>query len=177
MWTIIATVAAVIVGALMIGAISPAAQRLFTGSSTGTATSEASDIWTNARGVWGAGGATGPISYANVTNQSAIRAGAVPSQMLNGDGQTISGPWSGSAVTLASYANGAGLQQTWTGVPNSSCAKFAASQQVVAITINGTEIDTTKNTTPDQIAAACTAPTNAGGTGTLVFGYRDIAGQ
>ncbi|WP_068173790.1 type 4 pilus major pilin [Neokomagataea thailandica] len=161
---------------LALGGVATYAMRAYHGSSTTTATSEATDIYHSARGVFGNSVAGGSASYTNISNANSIKAGIVPSVMTTGDGQTIVGPWPGSSVKI--FGNGITLWEEWDGVPASACATFALSQSVNYLTINGNAHPVMSNdpSLAANVASDCNM-VNSNSTAKILFSYIDIGSQ
>lgn len=172
---LVAYIAGAIIAMLALAGVSSYAMRAYHGSGTTQAIAQATDIYHSARSVFGNSVAGGLASYSGINNYNAIRAGIVPSAMTNGDGQTITGPWTGSTVTLTGNTNT--LYEDWNSIPSASCAQFALSQPANFVMVNGTGvwIDNTSSSVAGNIAAAC----NQGNASVseIKFSYVDTAGQ
>jgi PilS N terminal len=138
-------------------------------SQTSTASGDESQMSQNIHALYQIGSAG---NYSNISNTSAINGGLIPQAMLNGDGTSIVGPWSGSRVVVSSVNGGTGYQSAWTGVAAKDCATLARSQtpdggvevngQLVNVTGTGSDISS-------QVANDCAASSASPASVTFIY--------
>ncbi|GBQ91194.1 type 4 pilus major pilin [Asaia krungthepensis] len=148
-------IGALLVGVYLLGQAAGGVNQMFSGGLGNTAVEDANFISTHIKSIYG-GSINGATNFSTVGNAEAIRAGAVPSDMLNGDGQTIKAPWVGSTVQLTGSSDGGTFYETWSQVPGSACASLANAQSVNYMNINGTAINMgAGQNVASQVAQAC----------------------
>ncbi|MBB2199507.1 hypothetical protein HLH44_19060 [Gluconacetobacter sp. 1c LMG 22058] len=151
---------------LAVVAVLAGSYEVFSRNNGSTAAGEQSQLATNIETYYNGGMMA--RNYSSISNSSAIRAALVPKSMLNGDGNTIAGPWGGSTVTISTWGNG--FQVAWSNVDGDSCATFARSQAPQNVNINGDDIPLSNSDAATQIANACNASSGAS-TASVIFEY------
>lgn len=151
--TLIETMAAIIIGLVVIGG----AVAMFGGGMSGAKTTDVSQnvaaIAGNVAKVY-----QGSTNYAGLTNTVAIKANLVPVGWVSGT--TITDPW-GGAVTIAGAAGSWSL--TLAGVPTDACVSLARNEDGAAtVTANGTTTAGSAATPVPSPTAAATSCTNGG---------------
>ncbi|CDG41006.1 MULTISPECIES: type 4 pilus major pilin [Asaia] len=142
---------------------------MFSGGMASTAVQDADYIANHIKSNFG-GNQNGSTNFSSVSNALAISTASVPRSMLNGDGQTIKGPWSTSYVNLSSSADGGSFYETWSGVPASACSELANAAAVNYINVNGTQIGfSPTSSVSTAVAQACNG--TAGAMNNIVLSY------
>lgn len=159
MWLLGALFAVLIISAIQMGISGNLSNIGFTSSGVEVAETQTKTIADNIKGVYG-GTAAGPADFSTISNQNAIKAGAVPASMTTGDGSTIVGAWN-SQVSLLPSGNGQTFYVNWPSIPSSACAKFGISQAVNGVTINGNWVPKTGTGFAAAVAAQCNQGTGS----------------
>lgn len=154
MWALAALFAALVIGALMLGQSGSLSNMGFTASGTEVAAAQTKSISDSIKQVLGGAGGAGVANFAGLTNNIAIKIGAVPSNMTNGDGSTITGAWS-SPVQITGSGDGNTFYVLWQNVPSTACAKLGVSQTVNGVLINGNWVARNTSNFPAAVASYC----------------------
>ncbi|GBR20236.1 MULTISPECIES: type 4 pilus major pilin [Asaia] len=160
MWALGALFAALVIGAIMLGQSGALSNLGYTASGTEVAAAQTKTIADSIKQVLGGAGGAGVANFTGLSNSLAIKLGSVPSNMTNGDGQTITGAWS-SAISITGSGDGNTFYVLWQAVPSTSCAKLAVSQSVNGVLINGNWVARTVSNFPASVAALCNQGVNS----------------
>jgi|GEM_PF-2774569 len=148
-------IGALLVGVYLLGQAAGGVNQMFSGGLGNTAVEDANFISTHIKAAYG-GSINGATNFTSISNSEAIKVGAVPREMLNGDGQTIKGPWVGSTVQMSGSTDGGTFYENWSGVPGNSCAGLSNAAAVNYMNINGTAINMgSGQNVASQVAQAC----------------------
>ncbi len=151
-WMLTEGIGAILFYLIMIGVAAAILYLLFGSSKISQMQQSLSTMTMQIQGLY-----SGSAEYTGLTNDVALKAGAVPRKLLKG--QSIKTPWGGN-ITVATGADSGTFTIKLEGVKQDDCSKLAAFQldSWVNVDINGSSFDSTSGVT--SAVSSCISANN-----------------